>query len=270
MQTRYEEYHHTQGQIPFVLNDDLKRTVTLYSESRNWHENIEIQYCKVGEGFVVIDGTRYAFAKGDIAVIDSNSIHYTFSDTSMVYSCIIVGNEFWKQMGMDYNRFSFAPVFKDERVCCIFEEICDAYKGESELRVATLNYLLLKLLIEIVRGYSTPRTVEKTEKKDLITVKKVLLYIRENYNKKITLDLIATHTLIDKYTLCKVFKKVTNQTVFENMNAFRCIKAAEYISDGKSVSEAALLCGFENHSFFTKMFKRYVGVKPSEYRSALQ
>lgn len=135
MKAHYEEYNYTLGQIPFVLNDNLKRTSNLRSENMNWHENIEIQYCKAGEGVVLIDGKHYDFKAGDIAVIDSNSIHYTYSDTSMIYSCIIVGTEFCKQMGIDYSRLSFPPLFKNRKIADIFEEICKEYKEKSELRV---------------------------------------------------------------------------------------------------------------------------------------
>lgn len=267
MKTHYEEYNYTPGQIPFVLNDNLNRTSNLRSENMNWHENIEIQYCKAGEGVVLIDGKHYDFKAGDIAVIGSNSIHYTYSDTSMVYSCIIVETEFCKHMGIDYSRLSFTPLFKNRNIADIFEEICKKYKEKSELRVATLNCLLLKLLIETVDGYSVPRKREMAEKRDWITVKKVLLYIRENYSQKITLDGIAAYVLVDKYTLCKIFKKITDQTLFDNINAYRCMKAAEHISDGNSISEAALLCGFENNSYFTKTFKKHMGTLPSKYKN---
>ncbi len=270
MKTHYEEYTHAQGDIPFILNDDLKRTACLRSENQNWHENIEIQYCKEGEGFVLIDGKRYDFKAGELAVIDSNSIHYTFSDTSMIYSCAIVGTEFCKQMGIDYHALSFSPIFKDREIRDLFEKLCGEYKKESPLRTATLTCLLLDILIQAIRRHSVPKAVKKAEKKELNTVKKVLLYIRENYNRKITLDRIAAHVLVDKYTLCKIFKRITGQTIFDNINSYRCMKAAEYIADGKSISESARLCGFENGSFFTKTFKKYIGALPSSYQSALK
>ena len=91
--------------------------------------------------------------------------------------------------------------------------------------------------------------------KELAIVKKVLLYIRENYHTKIKLDLIAEHVLTDKYTLCKIFKNSTGQTIFENINAYRCMKAAEHIAHGTGVCEAANLCGFENNSFFQRRSK---------------
>ena len=147
----------------------------------------------------------------------------------------------------------------------LLENLCDIYKKDGSLRLARLNHLLLAILIEIVNGYSTVKDRGNLEQRELATVKRVLLYIRENYQAKVTLDSIAKHVLTDKYTLCKIFKKCTGQTIFENINAYRCMKAAEYISCGKTVCEAAGLCGFENNSFFTKTFKKHMGVLPSKF-----
>ena len=267
MDLRYEEYTDTQEKVPFVLNENMQRTTTLRSKSQNWHENIEIQFCKDGEGFVLIDGKCHAFSKGDIALIDSGAIHYTFSNTNMIYSCIIVSTDFCKQMGIDHYCLSFVPLLRDEKLTALLEEFCDTYKRETNLRLAKLSHLFLEILIGIVSGYSSVKDMASMEQKELATVKKVLLYIRENYNKKITLDSIAKHVLTDKYTLCKMFKKSTGQTIFENINAYRCMRAAEQIAQGTNVCEAARLCGFENNSFFTKTFKKYMGVLPSKYSS---
>ena len=198
MKLRHEEYADTPGREPFILNDNITRTATLCSESQNWHENIEIQFCKAGEGGVLIDGKRYSFSKGDIVLINSDAIHYTFSNTSLVYACIIVSADFCKQMGIDHHRLSFVPLLQNEKLAEAFEEICDMYKKDDPLRVAMLSQLLLKLLIEIVSGYSSVKHEIGAEQKELITVKKVLLYIRENYNSKITLDSISKHVLTDK------------------------------------------------------------------------
>ena len=267
MNLRYEEYTDIQRQVPFVLNKNIKRTAALRSESQNWHENIEMQFCKEGEGFVLIDGKCHAFSKGDIALIDSDAIHYTFSNTNMIYSCIIVSTDFCKQMGIDYHKLSFVSLLQNEKLSGLFEEICNIYENENNLRLAKLNHLLLEILSEIVNGYSSVKNMASLEQKELATVKKVILYIRENYRTRITLDSIAKHVLTDKYTLCKIFKKCTGQTIFENINAFRCMRAAEYLQDGKNVCEAASLCGFENNSFFTKTFKKHMGVLPSKYLS---
>ena len=108
----------------------------------------------------------------------------------------------------------------------------------------------------------------KEKSKGYEKVKLTIMYIRENYNSKITLEQIARFVLCDKYTLCKEFKKFTGQTVFENLNNYRCLKAAQYLSEGITVTQAASLCGFENFSFFSKTFKKHIGTLPSKYKNA--
>lgn len=49
MNLRYEEYIYELRMVPFILNENIKRTATLCSENQNWHENIEIQFCKEGD-----------------------------------------------------------------------------------------------------------------------------------------------------------------------------------------------------------------------------
>ena len=102
--------------------------------------------------------------------------------------------------------------------------------------------------------------------KNFETVKSVITYIREIYNKKITLDEISKAVLCDKYALCREFKRLTGQTIIENLNNYRCINAMRFLNEGYTVAKAAELCGFDNLSFFTKTFKKYIGKLPSEYK----
>ena len=269
IQQRYEKYESLTNNLPFILNADLVRTNKTFSAKQNWHDNIEIQLCVEGEGAVLIDGKEYAFYKNDIIIIDSNSIHYTFSKTSITYSCIIISTEFCKQMGIDYDTLSFSPVVKDEKLQQIFHNICNEYKNSNTLRTAKLNKLLLEILIHICSFYSTTKKTALSQSKNLNAVKSALYFIRENYNKKFSLNDVSKYILIDKFTLCKEFKKFTGQTIFDNLNTFRCTKAADLLSSGKSVSETAYLCGFENISFFTKTFKKYMHTLPSKHKNKI-
>jgi AraC-like DNA-binding protein len=98
-------------------------------------------------------------------------------------------------------------------------------------------------------------------------VKAAIGYIRQSYDRKISLDELAKITYSDKYALCRNFKRLTGQTVVQYINLYRCQKAAEMITNGQTVAEAAHLCGFDNLSFFTKTFKHYMGALPSFYKT---
>ncbi len=265
--TRHEEYSGLINGIPFMFNNGIKRTFFNCSKENNWHENLEIQICNDGEGTVILDGERYLFNKGDIVVVNSNVLHYTGTETSLTYSCLIISTEFCRQMGFDIETTFFSPFIKNEKLVDLFNNLTDIYCDENTFcRIAKLNEIVLRILIELAEKHSAEKTWETDKTKKFETVKSVIEYIRENYSQKITLQEIATAVLCDKFALCREFKKLTGQTVFENLNNYRCIKAIDFLSSGHTVSESAFLCGFENLSFFTKTFKKFTGNLPSYYR----
>ena len=262
--TRHEEYVY--NNIPFVLNADLKRTYYNRSAESNWHENLEIQFCISGSGTIVLNGEKYDFQKDDIIVVNSNVIHYTGTDTNLTYSCIIVSNDFCQKNGVDPRKLTFSPKIKSKNITDRFCELKEIYMNpEIPFRVAKLNEIILKILIELADNHII-KTNSNSNTKNFETVKSVITYIRENYNKKITLDEISKAVLCDKYALCREFKRLTGQTIIENLNNYRCINAMRFLNEGYTVAKAAELCGFDNLSFFTKTFKKYIGKLPSEYK----
>lgn len=265
--TRHEEYNKNTDGLPFVLNIGLERNHFFQSKENNWHENIEIQLCTAGHGWVLLDGRRYTFSENDIIVVNSNVLHYTSTDTELTYDCLIISTELCDQVGINPNRIFFTPFINNTVIVELFSQLKTAFSDHSDIcRSAKLHKLTLEILIELTEYHSLPKSEFISENKKFETVKKVVSYIRNNYQKKITLDDISKNVLCDKYTLCKEFKKLTGQTIIENLNSFRCIKAVDYLSAGYSVSDTAALCGFENLSFFTKTFKKYIGSIPSKYK----
>lgn len=120
-------------------------------------------------------------------------------------------------------------------------------------------------MIELAENHCTE--IKDTAKpKSFESIKKTIDYIRNNYSKKISLDELAKNAAIDKYVLSREFKKFTGQTIVEYINSFRCQKASDYIISGYNISEAAQMCGFDNLSFFTKTFKRHMGILPSKIK----
>ncbi len=265
--TRYEEYNPLVDGLPFVLQVDLKRSRFQRSESNNWHANLEIQICTEGCGTVLLDSERHPFNKNDIITVNSNALHYTGTDTDLTYTCLIVSTDFCKKVGIDPSTVRFEPLIKSASLVHLFEELTKIYLDhECPCRIAKLNKIVLEMLIELAEQYITHKTAPSEDFKRYETVKNVISYIRENYRRKITIDDISKAVLYDKYALCREFKRLTGQTIVENLNNYRCIKAIDYLSEGYSVADTASLCGFDNLSFFAKTFKRYIGKLPREYK----
>lgn len=264
---RHEEYRDFGTDVPFSLGIDLERTPFNHSREQNWHENIELQLCTEGEGKVLIDGERYDIYPGDIVAVNSNAVHYTTTEAYLKYTCLIVSTQWCRQMQINYNSLNYAPKIKSPKIAKLINNLTEMYLNkENPLRIAKLNEILLKIMIELTEHYSTMRSTSDAKSKKSEIIKSAVIFIEKNYSRKITLYEIAENVFMDKYTLCKEFKKCTGQTVVEYLHRLRCTKAIEYLSKGYSVSESAGLCGFDNLSFFTKIFKRCTGRNPSHYK----
>lgn len=266
--TRHEEYGNFKNGLPFILNSNIKRTALIYSKEKNWHEDLEIQLCECGEGSVLLNGEKYKFSQGDIAVVNSNVIHYTSTEGSITYTCLIISSDFCRSMGIDCENIEFSPHFKNNKITSFFSELKSEYSKQNTLcRTARLIEILLKILIEISQNHSKIKSLPLSDKKAFKSVKATIKYVRQNFQKKITLDEISKEVFTDKYALCRNFKRLTGQTIMEFTNNYRCQMAMDYITNGYTIAEAATLCGFENLSFFTKTFKKYMGVLPSKYKN---
>lgn len=265
--TRYEAYEGANGSLPFVLTVGIERSPSYYSREKNWHEDVELEMCEDGEGTVLLNGERIEFKKGDIIAVNSNVIHYTGTEERLRYTCLIISAELLKKVGVDYDLLHFEEKINSETLRSLFEELKNAYADTDDpCRTPRLYSILLQIIVELTEKYSSPKKVAREVGKAFESVKATVRHIRKNYSSRITLDGLSREVCADKYTLCRDFKRLTGQTIIEYANSYRCRRAAELISEGTTVAEAARACGFENLSFFTKTFKREMGALPSSYK----
>lgn len=266
--TRYEEYTKFEDNLPFKLALGIKVTSTTYSTEANWHDNLEIQFCAEGAGYVLMDTIKHPLDAKHIAVINSNVIHHTNTENTVVYDCLIIDTAFCRQMDIDTSFIRFTPSVTSDVFLKLYERLKSIYINTQDVcRTAKLNEIIIKMLIYLRENHNLKDDGNKIGANSFETIKKAIRYIRENYNQKLSLERISKNIYIDKYTLSREFKKLTNQTVIQYINSYRCKKARDYISGGTSVSDAARMCGFTNMSFFTKTFKKYIGCMPHSFKN---
>ena len=99
-------------------------------------------------------------------------------------------------------------------------------------------------------------------------MKTVLKLISENYNQQITLEDMAEKAGMSPKYFCRVFKETTHRTPIEYLNAYRVDQACSLLrSSDESLINISLNCGFNDFSYFIKIFKKYKGMTPHKYRN---
>ena len=92
-------------------------------------------------------------------------------------------------------------------------------------------------------------------------------YIINHYNEDISLEQICEKVNVSKNYFSTLFKKETGMNVWDFLSEYRMGRAKELlVSTHLKSYEIALEIGYENPSYFTKTFKKWVGIGPQEYR----
>lgn len=95
-------------------------------------------------------------------------------------------------------------------------------------------------------------------------------YIKANYSNSITLEDVAREINISPQYLSKLFKEETGENFIDYLTSIR-IKIAKSLleSDERSVKEISLSIGYSDPNYFSRIFKKIVGVTPTEYKESL-
>lgn len=266
LKTTYETHQWADPLLPLIFHTGV---VVWENSAPNWHENIELLLCLSGEGYVKCDTETIDFTPGTMAVVNSGVLHSIHSQSEVVYHCLIIGNTFCKESGLDMTKIRLQDTLQDERAAALYLEVANAIKEHREHpqrhTIARVRCALLALLAELCEHHIADEGhVDTPVSPSVDWVKNTILYIKNHLSDKLTLDDIARHVGISKYHLSREFKDLTGQTVFEMVNLIRCKEARRLIVSGASVSEAASACGFENASYFSRCFKNLFGVLPSK------
>ncbi len=242
---------------PFIAHFDCNGTMP------NWHENVELLYFHK-PSTIKCGQKAYDVDVGDIAIFSSNMTHST-RFLGKTHDCLIIDSSFLKKNDIDISCVKFDPVIKDAEISELFtkamEEISVANDGEP-YTMASIKAALLSLMVAVCRRYSVNADLENGRGE---SVRKAIGYIRAHFNEQLTVDEIAENVNVSKFYFCREFRRETGLTVIQYLNNFRCREAEKLLNEGKySVSEIGRMCGFDNLSYFTRMYKQIIGVTPTK------
>ena len=90
------------------------------------------------------------------------------------------------------------------------------------------------------------------------------MYINENLTAPLTLDSISERFYMNKYHLCRIFKKHTGLTINKYITHKRIVMVKNLYREGKTLFQVSVESDFGNHSNFYKMYVNKTGHSPRE------
>lgn len=125
-----------------------------------------------------------------------------------------------------------------------------------------LRTWFLDKISQAVRGVMT-----KKEQQSSSVIDKAKEYIQTNYYREISLDDVSREVDISPYYFSKIFKEETGENFIEYLTNLRIAKAKELLLESdRSMKEICLMVGYSDPNYFSRTFKKNVGVTPTEFK----
>ena len=138
-----------------------------------------------------------------------------------------------------------------------------------ELAIKGCIYCLVVILLRSHVQYILTQSELAEKEATLIRFQPVFEMIEHKYSEKITLSELANTVGLSVHHFCRSFKQLTGKTTTDYINNIRLDKSIYYLKQTDyNITEIALMCGFENGNYFSRIFKKYHSTSPSQYRSS--
>lgn len=242
----------------------------------HWHREMEVIRVLTGRLTLFVNNEAFVLNAGDCAIIPSGALHRGEPENSS-YDCAVFDISMIASRKSGRARELAQYLMSSSRE--IYPLCPDANRAISELldiaaeKQEFFEFKVIALLSEIAYLiYTRALSEEEHRESEKIARRRAVMTllidkIEKEYTNRITLADLAEQAQMNEKYLCRFFKEYTGQTPIDYINRLRIDRACYEMSiGGLNVTEAAFECGFNELSYFSKVFKRYKGVSPGDYR----
>lgn len=276
-----EQEPHGTALFPLRVHEFVSDTTLSERVATHWHPEYELLVVTVGQALLHINGHSYQIQKDDVAIIQPDQLHAITAK---------IGTPF------GFYAVVFDPIFLQSAVPDGIQQqylsqplqtpvvIAPDHRFASELNreLATIRqefatespaYTLqikghLFLAWSWLAQLADPKQAQEVSGGVAVDLTKdIIAYIQQHYAQHLSLTILADYFNLSKSHLCRLFKKTTKMALTDYINATRITRSTELLrTTTESISTIAGQVGFNNISYYNKLFHRRLQMTPSEYR----
>lgn len=250
------------------------------------HPEAELFYMEQGDVRFFIESQKLVLHQGDGLFIPPDLIHHAEHEpgTECKFYAIVFSTDMLEESLPPYCKEYF-DALRTQKLNCIYPitdtdfnrslrallpQIFQYFEQDIKTCELTLFGLLLCAWQELYNLHFSVLNEKASFSPTRAEIQTAMKYIQQNYADAISLSELAAKVGLSDGHFCRSFKNFTGITPFAYLNKIRIIKSCELLSQtNKKITDIAILCGFNNISYFNRVFYRVMGVPPSEYRKSI-
>jgi AraC-like DNA-binding protein len=260
------------------------------------HDFVELVYVVRGKGTHRFQGIEYDIQSGDVFIINPGETHsYSVEagDSMEIINCLFMPSfipdtllrELEITASMDY--FYVHPFLSSD---VRFNHRLNLH-GQDAANVLTLLESMIREIEHVRMGYTTIIRLQMIEllvllsryymlmnkqqvfrspgkQEQMMTARRLYGYMERNYDKKITLHSLAELFNVSTRHLNRLIRQEFGRSVIDVLHDIRIGRAKHLLLESdEKVIVIATMVGYDDPSFFSRLFQRHVGCSPGQYRN---
>lgn len=256
--------------MAFIETEKSIHTNAWSMQDLHSHPHYEIYFLKSGERSFFLSNSLFKLKAPILLIIPPHVLHKTEGGAFERYNVNVSPNylDDYQREILQKQSLQIFTLSSSEAAQFIelFENSIQKKNNKygEHITRAIFSYLVF-LLDKLPQDNLPPKAVAKDSIPPIVL--KIIDYLNEHYNEKLTLENIAEQFFLSKTALSYLFKKYMDCTLIDFLLSIRITKAKEFLLNSKkSIEEISELCGFSSANYFGLIFKKKENLSPAHYR----
>lgn len=252
----------------------------------HWHDELEVILVTKGTAIITAASNKYEVRKGEGIFINAGVLHAAWSKDSLeceFHSLTFHPRLIGGSIDSIYWHKYLQPLLSDTMLKDIYFDTSKEWHKDaiSAIEHAWVNcakepfgyeFHVREALSQLILYISThkPLKTKKPSERALRNsnrIKLMLQYIHTNFSEAINLSMIAEAAMISESECLRCFRSIIGMSPIQYLKQFRIERACELIiSTNETIGKIGSLCGFQDTSYFVKIFRQEKNCTPLEYR----
>ena len=282
MKTSYqkESYNDLPGfQLRHTIGPDAADSTT---DHLHLNPNRMLLYFIQGSGNLVVEDKAHRIQAGDVIVTDTTELFHCRIDSGAPHERISlhIDPHFWDKFPCDTASLfrTFTSRSKGEGNLIPADVVTSSGLGSAIMELFTTiqktntdrNILALSQLIQTLNLLNSIATTDSQPSQTDSLLDRILQYLNEHCTEDISVELVAAHFHITSSHLAHWFKQRTGLSPWYYVILRRLQQANALMSQGASAEDACYRVGFDNYANFFRLYKKHIGITPSQFKKQLR